>query len=79
MPEVVLVKVGQTWGSGVVISPDQGVILTCSHVIKDSHLYTGERAGEKVTTRKQHLNVVENFFKQTSIGDVARIGLNTNN
>ncbi|CAL1541336.1 unnamed protein product, partial [Lymnaea stagnalis] len=31
-----LVKVGGTWGSGVVINKELGIILTCNHVIKDS-------------------------------------------
>jgi hypothetical protein len=39
--EVVMVKLGPTWGSGVVINKDCNVILTCSHVIKDSHHYPG--------------------------------------
>lgn len=38
-PEVVLLKVGPTWGSGVVIDEVQGLILSCSHVIKDAHRY----------------------------------------
>ncbi|KAK6973943.1 peroxisomal leader peptide-processing protease-like isoform X2 [Biomphalaria glabrata] len=32
----VLVRVGATWGSGVVVNKALGIILTCSHVIKDS-------------------------------------------
>ena len=35
--QVVMVRVGNTWGSGVIISPTRGVILTCSHVLKGSN------------------------------------------
>ena len=34
--QVVLVQVGNTWGSGVIISPTRGIVLTCSHVLKGS-------------------------------------------
>ena len=36
LPNVVLVKVGRVWGSGFVIDARKGLILTCSHVIKDA-------------------------------------------
>ncbi|GFO26831.1 peroxisomal leader peptide-processing protease-like [Plakobranchus ocellatus] len=39
MPYVVLVKVGRVWGSGFVIDTRKGLVLTCSHVIKDASLH----------------------------------------
>ncbi|XP_076450948.1 peroxisomal leader peptide-processing protease-like [Babylonia areolata] len=67
-PEVVMIKVGSTWGSGVVVEADTGVILTCSHVIKEAHLYPvevqrGRVKGEGGRTRvlyRQH-PVVQQF------------------
>ncbi|KAL8558735.1 hypothetical protein ACOMHN_036402 [Nucella lapillus] len=41
-PEVVMLKVGSTWGSGVVVDADTGIVLTCSHVIKEAHLHPVE-------------------------------------
>lgn len=38
---MVLIRVGHTWGSGVVIDKAQGLILTCSHVVKDAYKYSG--------------------------------------
>ncbi|XP_005099483.1 peroxisomal leader peptide-processing protease isoform X2 [Aplysia californica] len=32
----VLVQVGSTWGSGVIVHQGEGLILTCSHVVKDA-------------------------------------------
>ena len=40
-PEVVLLQVGPTWGSGVIVDQLRGVILTCSHVVKEAHLHPG--------------------------------------
>ena len=34
--QVVLVKCGGGWGSGVVVSSDKSVIVTCGHVVKFS-------------------------------------------
>ncbi|XP_046579141.1 peroxisomal leader peptide-processing protease-like [Haliotis rubra] len=38
--EVPLLKVGPSWGSGVILGQGQGLVITCSHVIKDSHSHT---------------------------------------
>ena len=40
-PEVVLLQVGATWGSGVIVDQHRKVILTCSHVVKEAHLHPG--------------------------------------
>lgn len=59
--EVVLVKMGPTWGSGVVINRQPTVILTCSHVIKESYRYpvqikkSGEQDLETVKVVHQQL------------------------
>ncbi|KAJ9595470.1 hypothetical protein L9F63_013334, partial [Diploptera punctata] len=34
---LVLVRCGVGWGSGIVIDADKGVILTCSHVVRKAH------------------------------------------
>ena len=33
---VVLVKCGGTWGTGLIVDQDLGVVLTCGHVVKNS-------------------------------------------
>ena len=35
--QVVLVRCGGSWGTGVVVDARQGVLLTCSHVVRASH------------------------------------------
>ena len=40
-PRVVLVKNRSSWGSGVLVSSDPALVLTCSHVVRAAR--TGER------------------------------------
>ncbi|KAH9489221.1 Peroxisomal leader peptide-processing protease [Bulinus truncatus] len=39
LASTVLIRVGGTWGSGVIVDKSFGVILTCSHVIRHSQHY----------------------------------------
>ncbi|PVD33515.1 hypothetical protein C0Q70_04771 [Pomacea canaliculata] len=41
-PVTVLLQVGKTWGSGVIIGKKERLVLTCSHVIKDANLFPVE-------------------------------------
>ncbi|XP_046356784.2 peroxisomal leader peptide-processing protease-like [Haliotis rufescens] len=40
LEQVPLLKVGPSWGSGVILGQGQGLVITCSHVIKDSQKHT---------------------------------------
>ncbi|CAG5123658.1 unnamed protein product, partial [Candidula unifasciata] len=39
LSSTVAVRVGSTWGSGIIVDRDKGIILTCGHVVKDSHSF----------------------------------------
>ncbi|BFZ04262.1 hypothetical protein BsWGS_07301 [Bradybaena similaris] len=43
LSSTVAVRVGSTWGSGIIIDRDKGIFLTCSHVVKDSRSFDSER------------------------------------
>lgn len=36
LESVVLVEAGKSWGSGVIINPDEGLVLSCSHVVREN-------------------------------------------
>ncbi|XP_059170650.1 peroxisomal leader peptide-processing protease-like [Physella acuta] len=40
LSSTVLIRVGNTWGSGVIVNCQKGIILTCSHVVKDTQHFT---------------------------------------
>ena len=51
---VVMVQYGRTWGSGIVIDADKGLLVTCSHVIRGheaSLMVTDNKSGTQYLSR----------------------------